>query len=263
VASESQLAPTLGQQALEDSKRAAFIGLGLVMLFMLIYYRLPGLLADVALALYAGFLFAIFKILGVTLSLPSIAATILTIGMAVDANVLIFERIKEELRSGRTMSSAIDIGFKRAWPSIRDSNASTLITCVILYIFGSNFGATLIIGFAINLALGVLISLFTAVTITRNFLNVLVLAGVANHPAWYGLPRSALPVARYQRPVSRLAGREQRVAVVAAPSRASAEAADDEDEDDEALEPAGNLRNGKTPAAAQSGAAGTTGGVEE
>lgn len=263
VASESQLAPTLGQQALEDSKRAAFIGLGLVMLFMLIYYRLPGLLADIALALYAGMLFAVFKILGVTLSLPSIAATILTIGMAVDANVLIFERIKEELRSGRTMSSAIDIGFRRAWPSIRDSNASTLITCVILYLFGSNFGATLIIGFAINLALGVLISLFTAVTVTRNFLNVLVFSGVAGHPAWYGLPRTALPVARYQRPASRLAGRAQVAMVAAGRPGAAAEADEADDEDEEALEPSGNVRNGKTPAAAQRGAAGTAGGVEE
>ena len=127
----------------------------MVILFMLFYYRLPGLLADMALVLYAGFLFAIIKLLGITLSLPGIAATVLTVGMAVDANVLIFERVKEELRAGRTMAAAIDIGFKRAWPSIRDSNASTLITCFILYWFGNTFGATLIIGFAINLGIGV------------------------------------------------------------------------------------------------------------
>jgi preprotein translocase subunit SecD len=271
VASEKQLAPTLGQQALDDSKRAALIGLGLVMLFMLLYYRLPGLLADVALLLYAGFLFAVFKLLGVTLSLPSIAATILTVGMAVDANVLIFERIKEELRAGRTMAAAIDIGFKRAWPSIRDSNASTLITCVILYIFGNNFGATLIIGFAINLAIGVLISLFTAVMVTRNFLNVLLLTGVASHPAFYGLPANALPVARYNRPVSRLTGQPDRAVLVPAnvTSASTANGAFQEDEEgaDEAggeeLEPVGNVTNGNAPTAKRSGATGKSGGAEE
>jgi preprotein translocase subunit SecD len=136
-------------------------------------------------------------LLGVTLSLAGIAGLILSIGMAVDANVLIFERIKEELRGGRTMAAAIDIGFKRAWPSIRDSNMSTLITCVILYIFGNNFGATIIVGFATNLFIGVALSLFTAVVVTRNFLNVLIPTGIATHPALYGLPSEALAVARY------------------------------------------------------------------
>ena len=141
--------------------------------------------------------------------------------MAVDANVLIFERIKEELRAGRTMAAAIDIGFKRAWPSIRDSNAATLITCAILYFFGNNFGATLIVGFAINLAIGVALSLFTAVTVTRNLLNVLLLTGVAQHPAWYGLPRGALPgYGTYRRPVSRVALAEAAASRVVVPSRA-------------------------------------------
>jgi multidrug efflux pump subunit AcrB len=187
----------------------------------------------------------------------------------VDANVLIFERIKEELRSGRTMGAAIDIGFKRAWPSIRDSNASTLITCVILYIFGSNFGATLIIGFAINLAVGVLISLFTAVLVTRNFLNILLLSGVASHPAFYGLPANALPIARYNRPVSRLSGQPNRAVLV--PAKATTEAAangaarqdEDDETDDEALEPVGNVSNGNGPTAKRSGATGTSGGAEE
>ncbi|HKS69666.1 MAG TPA: protein translocase subunit SecD, partial [Ktedonobacterales bacterium] len=271
VDSESQLAPTLGQQALTDSLRAAIIGLAMVMLFMLIYYRLPGLLADMALVLYAGILFAIFKILGVTLSLPSIAATILTIGMAVDANVLIFERIKEELRSGRTMSAAIDIGWKRAWPSIRDSNASTLITCIILYFFGSNFGATLIIGFAINLALGVLISLFTAVVVTRSFLDGLLLvpafSAVTSHPGFYGLPRSALPIARYNRPVSRVAASRPGRAVPATVPAGVPDLDADEDvediTDEDNLAPSGTITNGKTPTAARSGAAGSTGGAEE
>src|SRR5262249_46600618 len=248
VESLRQLAPTLGQQALENSLRAAIIGLGMVMLFMLIFYRLPGLLADLALMLYAGLLFAAIKLLGITLSLPGIAATILTIGMAVDANVLIFERIKEELRAGRTMGAAIDIGFKRAWPSIRDSNAATLITCAILYFFGNNFGATLIVGFAINLALGVALSLFTAVTVTRNLLTVLLLPGVAQHPAWYGLPRSALNLPRYKRPVSRLAAAGVaggRGAVLPSREEIEAEEADD-DEEAESLEPVGNVRNGRT-----------------
>jgi uncharacterized membrane protein YdfJ with MMPL/SSD domain len=124
--------------------------------------------------------------------------------MAVDANVLIFERIKEELREGRTMASAIDIGFKRAWPSIRDSNMSTMITCVILYWFGNNFGATIIVGFATNLFIGVALSLFTAVVVTRNFLQVLLVTGVASHPALYGLPRDAIRVPRYTPPRPRL-----------------------------------------------------------
>jgi preprotein translocase subunit SecD len=203
--SENILGATLGQQAIQYSIRAALIGLGLVVLFMLVYYRLPGLLADVALLIYAALLFAVIKLIGVNLSLAGIAGLILSIGMAVDANVLIFERIKEELRGGRTMAAAIDIGFKRAWPSIRDSNMSTMITCVILYIFGNNFGATIIVGFATNLFLGVAISLFTAVVVTRNFLNLLVPTGIATHPALYGLPREAIHVVRYTPPRGRLA----------------------------------------------------------
>ncbi len=266
VDSLNQLAPTLGQQALTDSLRAAMIGLGLVMLFMLIYYRLPGLLADVALLLYAGLIFASIKFLGVTLSLPGIAATILTIGMAVDANVLIFERIKEELRSGRTMGAAVDIGFKRAWPSIRDSNAATLITCGILYFFGNNFGATLIVGFSISLAIGVALSLFTAVTVSRNLLNLLLLTGVAQHPAWYGLPRGALPgFGTYRRPVSRVALAEASSRVVV-PSRASEDDDQDDQDDDvdtEDLEPVGNVSNGRSPRASRSNTAGAPGGVED
>ena len=266
VASEQQLAPTLGAQALQFSIRAAIIGLGMVMLFMLIYYRLPGLLADIALLLYALFLFAVIKILGVTLSLPGIAAVILTIGMAVDANVLIFERVKEELRAGRTMNAAIDIGFKRAWPSIRDSNASTMITCAILYWFGNNFGATLIVGFAVNLFIGVAISLFTAVVVTRNFLNVLVPSGIATHPALYGLPQGAIKVARYNRPTSRVVARPSRA--VLEPSRpvnAAAEADAEAGEigaDDEPLERVGNVANGRAPASS-SNTTGAAGGVEE
>jgi preprotein translocase subunit SecD len=203
IISEQQLAPTLGAQAIQESIRAAIIGLALVMIFMLVIYRLPGLLADFALLLYAVYLFATIKFLGVTLSLPGIAAVVLTIGMAVDANILIFERMKEELRGGRTLAAAVDLGFKRAWPSIRDSNFSTMITCAILYIFGNNFGATIIVGFAINLFIGVLISLFTAIFVTRTLLNLLVPTGVATHPGLFGLPQGALNVPRYNRPATR------------------------------------------------------------
>ncbi len=259
VIDDSQVAPTLGQQALNNSLIAGIIGLGMVMLFMLLYYRLPGLIADVALCLYALFLYAVIKILGIQLSLPAIAATVLTIGMAVDANVLIFERIKEELRAGRTMVSAIDLGFKRAWPSIRDSNASTMITCVILYWFGNNFGATVIVGFAISLGIGVAISLFTAVTVTRTFLNLLLLQGVALHPWLYGLPTSSLNVGHYKRPTSRVAPRPAvaRSSSAAASRSRYAEGDTDADEEDDDLgsggssatemEPVGNVRNGRRP----------------
>jgi preprotein translocase subunit SecD len=261
IISERHLSATLGQQAISFSLRAALIGLGLVVLFMLFYYRFPGLLADVALMLYALLLFAVIKLLGVTLSLAGIAGLILSIGMAVDANVLIFERIKEELRAGRTMAAAIDIGFKRAWPSIRDSNASTMITCAILYIFGSNFGATIIVGFATNLFLGVAISLFTAVVVTRNFLNLLVPTGIATHPALYGLPTSALNVARYSPSRARPAVPAP-VAVARGRTTATLDADEGDQEDDEP-EASGDRANGSRPAASASGSARTRRGVEE
>ncbi len=196
IASEETVGPTLGLDSIVKSAIAAAIGLGIVMLFMLLYYRLPGLLADIALLLYASLTFAIFKVIGVVLSLAGIAGFVLSIGMAVDANVLIFERVKEELRSGRLLASAIDVGWKRAWPSIRDSNISTLITCAVLYAFGSNFGASIIVGFATTLFLGVLISMFTAVVVTRTFLNLLVPTGVVSHPALFGLPPGSIATAK-------------------------------------------------------------------
>jgi preprotein translocase subunit SecD len=192
IASEETVGPTLGQDSITKSAIAAAIGLGIVMLFMLLYYRLPGLLADIALLLYALLTFAVFKLLGVVLSLAGITGFVLSIGMAVDANVLIFERVKEELRAGRLLSAAIDVGWKRAWPSIRDSNISTLITCAVLFAFGSNFGATIIVGFATTLFLGVLISMFTAVVVTRTFLNLLVPTGVVSRPALFGLPPGSI-----------------------------------------------------------------------
>ena len=191
--SSNVVSPTLGQTAIQKSLLAGGIGIGVVILFMLLYYRLPGLLADIALILYAGLTFAVFKIIGVTMSLAGITGFILSIGMAVDANVLIFERVKEEIRAGRLLASAIDIGWSRAWPSIRDSNCSTLITCAVLFVFGSNFGASIILGFASTLFLGVVVSMFTAIVVTRTLLNLLVPMGIINHPALFGLPASAIP----------------------------------------------------------------------
>ncbi len=165
--------PTLGQDSIQKSIRAGLIGLTVVLLFMLVYYRLPGSLADVALLLYAALNLAIFKLIPVTLTLPGITGFILSTGMAVDANILIFERMKEELRAGRTLRAAIAAGFDRAWTSIRDSNLSTLLTCVILFWFGSQFGASIVKGFAITLFIGVAISMFTAITVTRTLITLL------------------------------------------------------------------------------------------
>jgi len=192
VASEETVGATLGADSILKSLIAGVIGLVIVMLFMILYYRLPGILACIALLCYALFTFAVFKMIGVTLTLPGIAGFILSVGMAVDANVLIFERVKEELRAGRLLAPAIEIGWRRAWPSIRDSNISTMITCAVLFYFGSNFGASLIVGFASTLFLGVVISMFTAIIVTRTFLNLLVPTGVISHPALFGLPAGSI-----------------------------------------------------------------------
>ncbi len=166
--------PTLGSDSLTKSLRAGMIGFGIVALFMLLYYRVPGAIAVIAIAIYAGLTFALFKLIPVTLTLPSIAGFLLSTGSALDANILIFERLKEELRNGRTLRQAVDLGWKRAWPSIRDSNIATIITSVILFWFGSTFGATLVKGFALTLALGVLVSLFAAVFVSRTFLGIVI-----------------------------------------------------------------------------------------
>ena len=188
VVESRTVGPTLGEESVRKSVLAGAIGLGVVILFMALYYRLPGLVADMALLCYAVFSLMLFKMIPVVLTLPGIAGFILSIGMAVDANVLIFERLKEELRAGRNLRQAIDLGWSRAWPSIRDSNSSTLITCLILFIFGSTFGASMVKGFSVTLALGVLVSLFTAIIVTRTFLH-LVLDNIklAEHPRWFGL----------------------------------------------------------------------------
>jgi protein-export membrane protein SecD len=172
VETTRSIGPTLGQDSVQRSVRAGAVGLIIVLLFMLVYYRLPGLLADLALILYGLFNFALYKLIPVTLTLPAITGFILSTGMAVDANILVFERMKEELRAGRSLGWAMEAGFSRAWTSIRDSNISTLITCAILFYFGSTFGAGAVRGFAVTLALGVIINIFTAITVTRTFVRL-------------------------------------------------------------------------------------------
>ncbi len=186
---ESQtVGATLGADSVRRSLLAGIIGLAAVVIFMMFYYRLPGFLADLALIVYALISMLLFKLIPVVLTLSGIAGFILSIGMAVDANILIFERLKEELRGGRTLRQAIELGWARAWPSIRDSNISTLITCLILFWFGTTYGASVVKGFALTLALGVLVSLFTAVIVTRTFLHV-VLDNIkfTEHPRWFGI----------------------------------------------------------------------------
>jgi preprotein translocase subunit SecD len=186
VAESRAVGATLGQDSINKSIRAGVIGLLLVVAFMIISYRLPGVLASLALCVYATVTFAIFNIIPVTLSLPGIAGFVLSIGVAVDANILIFERLKEELRAGRGLRQAIDVAWSRAWTSIRDSNITTLISCAILFWFGNQFGASVVKGFSLTLALGVLVSLVTAVFVTRTFLHV-VLDNLkfVEHPRWF------------------------------------------------------------------------------
>jgi preprotein translocase subunit SecD len=188
VVESRTIGATLGEESIRKSVLAGIIGLSVVILFMAFNYQLPGVIADLALICYALFSLMVFKMIPVTLTLPGIAGFILSVGMAVDANVLIFERLKEELRSGRNLRQAIDLAWSRAWPSIRDSNTSTLITCLILWFFGNTFGASMVKGFSVTLALGVGISLFTAIIVTRTFLHtVMDNIKLADHPRWFGL----------------------------------------------------------------------------
>ncbi|HWK81144.1 MAG TPA: protein translocase subunit SecD [Thermomicrobiales bacterium] len=189
VVSSQTVGPSLGQDSVDRSLLAGIIGLGAVALFMIIYYRIPGVMAVLALLIYTAITLALYKLIPVTLTLPGIAGFILSIGMAVDANVLIFARLKEELRSGKPLNRAIEAGFDHAWPSIRDSNISTMITCAILYWFGQFTGATIITGFALTLFVGVAVSLFTAITVTRTFLRIMVDSGMIRNQWWLGIGR--------------------------------------------------------------------------
>jgi preprotein translocase subunit SecD len=187
IEEERTVDATLGADSVHKSIIAGEAAMLVVVAFMLLYYRLPGLAASGALIIYALVTLAVFKLIPVTLTLAGIAGFILSVGMAVDANILIFERMKEELRSGKTIAAAIRAGEDRAWPSIRDSNTSTLITCGVLYFFGQQFGATIIIGFAFVLAVGVIVSLFSAIVVTRLFLELLLSQTWAHTARLFGM----------------------------------------------------------------------------
>jgi preprotein translocase subunit SecD len=181
--SQQNVGATLGIDSLHKSVQAALIGFILVSVFMLAYYRLPGLIAVIALCIYILISIALFKLMGITLTLAGIAGFILSIGMAVDANVLIFERMREELRKGKDLGRALDDGFARAWLSVRDSNTSSLITTFIL----GYFGTSIIRGFAITLSLGILVSMFTAITLSRTMLKIAVRIGFLGNTWLYGV----------------------------------------------------------------------------
>jgi len=176
---------TLGAESVQKSLLAGLIGLLAAAIFMLVFYRLPGLIAVIALLIYTLISLAIFEIIPVTMTLAGVAGFILSIGMAVDANILIFERTKEELREGRSLNSSIENGFTRAWSSIRDSNISSIITCIILAWFGSS----IIKGFAITLAIGILVSMFSAITVTRTFLRMIVNKHLENKLGLFGVKK--------------------------------------------------------------------------
>ena len=180
---QSNIGATLGNEAMQKSLVAGLIGLILIIIFLIINYRIPGFLASIALFIYILISISIFKFIPVTITLAGAAAFILSIGMAVDANILIFERTKEELREGRSLQSAIEAGFLRAWPSIRDANFSTLITCIILWFVGTGT----IRGFSLTLAIGVLVSMFSAITITRTFLRLFI--GNNDNPNVFGIKK--------------------------------------------------------------------------
>jgi preprotein translocase subunit SecD len=178
---------TLGQDSIRKSIMAAVIGIVLLLVFMLVYYRLPGLVACLSLGIYGVVLLTIFKLVPVTLTLPGVAGFILSLGMAVDANVLIFERTKEELRGGRSLGAAVETGFNRAWTAIRDSNITTFIACFILFWLGGELGALMVRGFAVTLFIGVALSMFTAIIITRTFLRLIVSSRLVTNPAAFGV----------------------------------------------------------------------------
>jgi preprotein translocase subunit SecD len=183
---EETVSPTLGSDFVGLSLMAGIVGLVLIMLFMCLYYRMPGIVASLALMFYAVLVLAIFKLIPVTLTLAGIGGFVLSIGMAVDANVLIFERMKEELQMGRTLGAATESGFKRAWSAIRDSNITTMLVCVILFWVGSSTveGAQ-VKGFALTLFIGICVSMFTAITVSRSLLRLFIGTKVAKKINWF------------------------------------------------------------------------------
>jgi len=197
--SSEQISATLGEQFLNQSLIAGIIGIALVILFMLLYYRLPGVVASFALVYYTIVVLAIFRLIPVTLTLAGIAGFVLSVGMAVDANILIFERMKEELRVGKSLPAAVEAGFNRAWNSILDSNVSSLITATILYAFGSS----VIRGFALVLIIGVLTSMFSAIVVTRSIMRVLVRQDWARRARLWGLRDEEFVAVTNPRPTRR------------------------------------------------------------
>ncbi len=186
---ETEINPTLGSAALEKGVVAGMIGLGLVLLFMVVYYRAVGVMAAIALCIYAVLMLAVFKLFPITLTLSGLAAFILSIGMAVDANVLIFERMREELRAGRSFATAIEVGFDRAWSAILDGNVTTLLVGVIMFVLASKMGgsASFIMGFAVTLFIGVVVSMFTAVVVTRLLLRLVAGTGLAHRVRFFNV----------------------------------------------------------------------------
>lgn len=199
IESSRTVSATLGANSVQASVIAGLVGLVIVALFMIAFYRMPGFLAVLALIIYSIIIFAIHKFIPITLTLSGIAGFILSIGLAVDANVLIFARMKEELRAGRSLSRSIESGFEDAWPAIRDSSASTLITSTILFVFGNSFGVSIIKGFALTLALGMILNLFTAVVVTRTFLRITSRFSFAQAPWLYEAGSSTDTEVRDQR----------------------------------------------------------------
>ena len=183
---EEKISATLGADFISMSVRAGLIGILLVMLFMCVYYRLSGVLASLSLVFYGALVLAVFKLWPVTLTLAGLGGFVLSIGMAVDANVLIFERMKEEFRSGRMLGAAIEAGFDRAWPAIRDSNVTTMIVCIILiWLAGSIVASAPVMGFAWALLIGVLVSMFTAIVVTKTLLRLFVGTALARKPSLF------------------------------------------------------------------------------
>ncbi len=188
IIQEETVGPTLGADSITKSKMAGIIGISLVMIFMVVYYRALGVISCFALVIYALINIALYKLIPVTLTLTGIAGFVLSIGMAIDANILIFERTKEELRMGRSLFTAINSGFDRAFTSIFDSNVSTIITCLVLFYLGSS----IVKGFALTLMIGVLISMFSAITVTKNFMHLVFGTSELKYPQLFGLKKEEI-----------------------------------------------------------------------
>jgi preprotein translocase subunit SecD len=168
LVSQQLIGPSLGKVSVQESLRAGIIGLLAVILFLIVFYRMPGFLSSIALGIYTLIVLGLFKIIPVTLTLAGVGGFILSIGIAIDANILIFSRMREELSEGKSFSSSLDEGFRRAWPSIRDGNLTTLLVAFILFELGTSF----VKGFALTLSIGILVSMFSALFVTRTFLEM-------------------------------------------------------------------------------------------